>query len=100
MGSAEPAASALLVAINRLKAEQKALKESKKRVAKELRNQEKKRQRLKRKASALTDEDLLQVLHLRAASKAETAAKCAASSSGGAQRPEPPAPEEEEQGST
>ena len=46
-----------------------------KRVAQALKNQEKKRQRLKAKAKQLTDEDLLQVLNLRAATKAEAAQK-------------------------
>ena len=49
------------------------MKEERKRVAKLLKNQEKKRQRLKAKAKQLTDEDLLQVLNLRAVAKAELA---------------------------
>ena len=43
-------------------------------MAKELKNQEKKRARLKTKAKQLTSEDLLQILYLRVVSKAEQAA--------------------------
>ena len=70
-GDGEGPHSALLAGIAKLKEEQKALRNERKRVAKELKNAEKKRSRLKAKAKQLTDEDLLQVLHLRAAAKAE-----------------------------
>ena len=70
---AAPEYSPLLAGIAKLKEEQKQLKEERKRVAKLLKNQEKKRQRLKAKAKQLTDEDLLQVLNLRAVAKAELA---------------------------
>ena len=65
----------LLAGIYKLKQEQQSLKAERKRVAQALKNQEKKRQRLKAKAKQLTDEDLLQVLNLRAATKAEAAQK-------------------------
>ena len=84
---AGPQHSPLLAGIAKLKAEQKALKAEKKRVAKELKNQEKKRARLKTKAKQLTDEDLLQVLNLRAVSKAEQAAKPSNSSSAASGQP-------------
>ena len=71
--SSGPHYSSLLAGINRLKDEQKALKAERKRVAKELNNQEKKRSRLRSKAKQLTDEDLLVVLNLRAVAKADLA---------------------------
>jgi len=74
----EPAATSsgdLLPAIARLKAQQNALRAEKQKVSKELRNAEKRRQRLKRKAKQLTDCDLLQVMQLRAAGKAGAAAQ-------------------------
>ena len=76
--------SELLSGIARLKAEQKALRDERKRVSKELRNAEKKRQRLKRKAKELTDKDLLEVLELRAVTRSakSSAASAAAPSSG------------------
>jgi hypothetical protein len=49
-----------------LKAEQTRLRDEKKKVAKVLRNAEKRKQRLKTKAKALTDEDLVTVLKMRA----------------------------------
>ena len=51
--------------IAKLKQEAAALKAEKMKVGKALRNAEKKRARLKRKARELTDSDLLQVLKLR-----------------------------------
>ena len=48
-----------------LKEQAKGLKASKMQVSKALRNAEKKRARLKRKARELTDADLLQVIKLR-----------------------------------
>ena len=77
--------SELLSGIARLKAEQKALRDERKRVSKELRNAEKKRQRLKRKAKELTDKDLLEVLELRAVTRsAKSSAASAAAPSPGA----------------
>jgi len=51
--------------IDGLKAEQTALLLQKKRLAKDLRNAERKRRRLKQKAKTLSDEDLVQLLALR-----------------------------------
>lgn len=51
--------------IDGLKAEQTALLQQKKRLAKDLRNAERKRRRLKQKAKTLSDEDLVQLLALR-----------------------------------
>lgn len=84
IAAAGPQFSPLLAGIARLKEEQKALKAEKKRIQKELRNQEKKRARLRSKAKQLTDEDLLQVLNLRAAHTAEVAQKRSSSNAGAA----------------
>lgn len=51
--------------IDGLKAEQTALLQQKQRLAKDLRNAERKRRRLKQKAKTLSDEDLVQLLALR-----------------------------------
>ena len=51
--------------INALKEEQKAARDAKKKVTKDLRNAEKRRQRLKRRAKQLSDDDLLAVMSLR-----------------------------------
>ena len=76
----------LFPAIQRLKEEQARLRAEKKRVAKELKNAEKRRSRLKRKAKQLTDGDLLAVLQMRAVEKeranADFAAATAAAASG------------------
>ena len=48
-----------------MKAEQKALRAERKRVARELKNMEKKKSRLKKRARQLSDADLLQVLAMR-----------------------------------
>ena len=61
--------------ITRLKEEAKTLKVEKVKVSKALRNAEKKRSRLKRKARELTDEDLVQVLQLREDVRAEQEAQ-------------------------
>ena len=55
--------------IGRLKEEQAALRAEKKKVAKALKNAEKRRSRLKKKARQLSDGDLVAVLHMRAASQ-------------------------------
>ncbi len=60
-------ASALLSEIQRLKEEQKSLRDGRRRVAKELRNAEKRRQRLRKKARLLSDADLVQVIGMRQA---------------------------------
>ena len=51
--------------INALKAEQKAARDLKKKISKDLRNAEKRRQRLKKRAKQLSDADLLAVMSLR-----------------------------------
>ena len=55
----------LLSSIGRLKAEQAALRAEKKKVTTELRNAEKRRARLKKKARQLSDHDLTVVLQMR-----------------------------------
>ena len=70
-----PAGGAVLAAkgnnivteIQALKAQQKKAREDKIKITKELRNAEKRRQRLKRKARQLSDKDLLAVMTLRSA---------------------------------
>ena len=49
----------------RLKEEQQAAKEAKRKIAGEIRNAERRKSRLRKRAKLLTDEDLLQVLMLR-----------------------------------
>ena len=51
--------------INALKEEQKAARDAKKKITKDLRNAEKRRQRLKKRAKQLSDADLLAVMSLR-----------------------------------
>lgn len=51
--------------IAKLKAEQNALIEQKKRTSKDLKNAERKRRRLKAKARTLSHDDLLQLLQMR-----------------------------------
>ena len=48
----------------RLKEEQQAAKEAKRKIAGEIRNAERRKSRLRKRAKLLTDEDLLQVLML------------------------------------
>ena len=60
----------LLDAITQLKVEQKKAKEAKKAISKDLRNANRRRQRLKRRAKALSDQDLLAVISLRNHEKA------------------------------
>ena len=61
-----------------LKKQAEAIKTEKKRVAKELKNEERKRQRLRAKAKQLSAEDLVQVLALRATASAKSKAKASA----------------------
>ena len=56
-------------AIKRLKSEQDAVRADRKRVTKELKNAQKRKQRLKKRAKQLSNEDLVSVLQLRAAEK-------------------------------
>ena len=58
-----------MTSIDRLKEEQAALRAEKKKVAKALKNAEKRRSRLKKKARQLSDTDLVAVLQIRAASQ-------------------------------
>jgi hypothetical protein len=60
----------ILPEIQRLKAQQKEMVEAKKKIQKELKNAERRRARLKRRARQLTDEDLIAVVALRAGEKA------------------------------
>ena len=55
----------LLDEIEALKVQQKEAKEAKKAITKKLRNANRRRQRLKRRAKALSDQDLLAVISLR-----------------------------------
>ena len=55
--------------IEGLKKQQADMTSNKKKLAKDLRNEERKRRRLKDRAKQLTDDDLLQVLRLRAEAK-------------------------------
>ena len=80
--SAAPAPDDLRVQIGALKEQAMALKMEKTKVNKALRNAEKKRSRLKRKARELTDSDLMQVLKMRETENAERGG--AAGSSGDA----------------
>ena len=78
--AAVPATSTsdLFPAIQRLKQEQARLRADKKRVAKELKNAEKRRSRLKRRAKQLSDGDLIAVLETRALEKERAKADLAA----------------------
>ena len=71
-------ASALNTKIDALKKEQVEMWKKKIQVAKELKNSERKRRRLKDKAKMLTDDDLLAVLHLRQDAKKKADAADAA----------------------
>ena len=70
-GAGESASSVILQNIARLKKEQADIRAQRAQVAKELKNAEKKRSRLKKKAKLLSDKDLLDVLHLRTVEKAD-----------------------------
>ena len=60
-------------AIARLKREQDDVRANRKRVTKELKNAQKRKQRLKKRAKQLSDTDLVSVLQLRASEKAAVA---------------------------
>lgn len=68
--------------IQKLKMEQQAAKLLRKRLAREVKNAEKKRRRLKSKASLLTDEDLVAVLRLRQQAKQDSSSRLQAAQSG------------------
>jgi hypothetical protein len=57
-----------------LKVEQDAVRANRKRVTKELKNAQKRKQRVKNRAKQLSDTDLVSVLQLRASEKAVVAA--------------------------
>jgi hypothetical protein len=59
--------------IARLRHEQDAVRANRKRVTKELKNAQKRKQRLKKRAKQLSDTDLVSVLQLRASEKAAVA---------------------------
>ena len=66
VGGVKDKGSGILDEIQKLKAEQKAARDKKMQISKELRNAEKRRQRLKRRAKQLSDADLVAVMTLRA----------------------------------
>ena len=83
---------ALLNSIDRLKREQKAMKDHKKKLTKDLRNAEKRRSRLKKRARQLSDADLVAVLQMRGSLSSSAGSSCAGtgasgSSDGGAAPP-------------
>ena len=59
--------------IKALKEQQKGLRDERKRVTKLLRNEEKRRQRLRKRARQLSDGDLVAMLNMRSDSTTETA---------------------------
>lgn len=61
----------LLPEIARLKAERQTLRDQRKKLAKDLKNAERKRSRLKKRAKLLTDSDLVAVMMLRVAERKE-----------------------------
>ena len=63
-------AQSMLDEIQALKAKQKEARDAKKKISKDLRNAERRRQRLKKRAKALSDSDLLAVMTLRQHEKA------------------------------
>ena len=63
----------LLQQIQKLKAEQKAARERRKVVNKEIKNAERRQRRLKTRARQLTNDDLLEVVMLRGDARASTA---------------------------
>ena len=65
----ESIGSTLLPEIQRLKTEQATLRMQRQKVAKELKNAERKRSRLKKRAKLLSDDDLVAVMMLRVAEK-------------------------------
>lgn len=78
-GEKGAAPESLAERIAKLKAEQAALIDQKKKTSKDLKNAERKRRRLKQKARTLSDDDLVQLLQMRAT--APTESSCEASSS-------------------
>ena len=70
VASADRKGKNILAEIQALKDDQKRAREAKKQITKELRNAEKKRQRLKKRAKQLSDSDLLAVMTLGSAEQA------------------------------
>ena len=64
----------ILGSIKALKEEQNHLRDQRKLVSKQLRNEEKRRMRLRKRARQLSDVDLVAVLKMRSVAKAESAA--------------------------
>ena len=79
-GEKAAAPDSLAARIAKLKAEQAALMEQKKRTSKDLKNAERKRRRLKQKARTLSDDDLVQLLQMRTAAPTEASGEPSASS--------------------
>ena len=72
--ASETSGSGLLAEIKKLRGTQKALKDEKKQLAKDMKNAMKKKKRLQTKAVQLTDSDLLEVLRMRKTKGSEAAA--------------------------
>lgn len=77
----------ILPAIARLRQEQRRLREERKAVAKALKNAEKRRTRLKRRACKLTDEDLMTVMKMRSEERGADAVVPAAASASSSSQP-------------
>lgn len=75
---------ALSESIQKLKDQQKALRDEKVKLTKDLRNAERRKKRLRSRARQLTDEDLVQVLMFRKGQKEEQDAKKAKAAASGA----------------
>ena len=71
---------ALETAIARLKAEQKAMKDKKRKIHKDLKNAEKRRSRLKKRARQLSDADLVAVLQMRGSVPSQSGSSSASAS--------------------
>lgn len=72
----------IMDSIRELKEQQAKLRKERKDIAKKLRNEEKRRVRLKRKARQLTDGDLVSLLRMRSDEAASAASSAAAASAG------------------
>ena len=76
-----PPASSITSRISAMKAEQQAQVVARRALAREIKNEERKKRRLRDKAQKLSDSELLQVLRLREDTRALSAARAAAASS-------------------
>jgi len=81
MEAAKKTGHDILKSIADLRRQQQDLRAMKKQVAKKLKNEEKRRSRLRKKARALTDSDLVALLKMRGDQQTEEAAKGGSSSS-------------------